>query len=321
MKDESPRSVVHDEEVPLFSVIRSRLTYANVMASVAVFLALGGGAYAAATIGSSDIQRNAVLSKHIKKANVKGGDIAPNAVNGTKVADGSLNGADVFDGSLAGADVLDGSLTGADVSNNSLAGADVSDNSLGGADVDEGTLGTVPSASSASSASNADKVDGFHANDLGRGTSAFTYTGINDFNACAFTSALSRTITAPTSGILLVNGAVTHSWDSSSAAGTSTYLYAGVGLGTGTTGSWQQGSTANTAGSAVDSVSPVAAIPVSAGSHTVNLQIAECGSAMAFVHARSLNVQFVPFGSVGGIGSLSREEANAKLEPGGPEQE
>jgi hypothetical protein len=51
--------------------IRSGLTYANVMATVAVFLALGGGAYAAvklprASVGSRQIQHNAVTSSKVK---------------------------------------------------------------------------------------------------------------------------------------------------------------------------------------------------------------------------------------------------------------
>ena len=46
--------------------IRSRLTYANVISTLALFLVLGGGAWAAATIGPNDIKRNAVHSKHIK---------------------------------------------------------------------------------------------------------------------------------------------------------------------------------------------------------------------------------------------------------------
>jgi len=39
---------------------RPRLTFSNVMASVAVFAALGGSAYAAATIGTDDIKDGAV---------------------------------------------------------------------------------------------------------------------------------------------------------------------------------------------------------------------------------------------------------------------
>lgn len=53
-------------------LIRSKLNYANVMATVAVFLALGGGAvYAASKIRSSDLAKNAV----------KRPDLAPNSID------------------------------------------------------------------------------------------------------------------------------------------------------------------------------------------------------------------------------------------------
>lgn len=57
--------------------VRSRLTYANTMSTVAVFVALGGGAYAAATIGPNDIRRGAVRSSHIKDGTIVARDIAP----------------------------------------------------------------------------------------------------------------------------------------------------------------------------------------------------------------------------------------------------
>jgi hypothetical protein len=60
--------------------ISGRLSYANVMASVAVFLALGGGAYAA-----TQLKKNSVGTKQLKK----------NAVTGAKVKDQSLTGKDI----------------------------------------------------------------------------------------------------------------------------------------------------------------------------------------------------------------------------------
>src|SRR5688572_24271013 len=54
--------------------LRTHLSYANVMATVAVFLALGGGAYALS------LPRNSVTSRHIAKGQVKGSDIGKNAV-------------------------------------------------------------------------------------------------------------------------------------------------------------------------------------------------------------------------------------------------
>lgn len=68
-----------------------RLTYANVMSTVAVFAVLSGGtAYAATTIGSNDIKRNAVLSRHIKNGQVHTADVAGHAITRGKLAKGVL---------------------------------------------------------------------------------------------------------------------------------------------------------------------------------------------------------------------------------------
>jgi hypothetical protein len=64
--------------------MRKHLSYANVVATLALFSALGGSAYAALRITGRD------------------------------VVDGSLSGADVRDGSLGGTDVRDGSLRARD---------------------------------------------------------------------------------------------------------------------------------------------------------------------------------------------------------------
>jgi hypothetical protein len=55
------------------------------VALVALFVALGGGSYAAVVLA-----KNSVRSKHIASGEVKRSDIAQNAVNSAGVADGSL---------------------------------------------------------------------------------------------------------------------------------------------------------------------------------------------------------------------------------------
>lgn len=76
--------------------IRKRLTYANVMSSIAVFLILGGAtAFAAQKIGSSGLKANSVTTAKIKKEAVTTKKIKKNAVVGSKVKDGSLSGADI----------------------------------------------------------------------------------------------------------------------------------------------------------------------------------------------------------------------------------
>lgn len=71
--------------------IRKRLTYANVMSSIAVFLVLGGATAVAAkqlgskTVGTKQLKANSVTTAKIKK----------NAVTSTKIKNGAVTGAKV----------------------------------------------------------------------------------------------------------------------------------------------------------------------------------------------------------------------------------
>src|SRR4051812_6472554 len=81
------------------SRIRSHLTYANVMATLAVFLVLGGGTALAAYVVSSNSQ------------------VGPNTISGHKPPTGDH--ANIIGGSVNGQDVANNSLTGADIANRS----------------------------------------------------------------------------------------------------------------------------------------------------------------------------------------------------------
>ena len=56
--------------------IRSKLTYSNVIASIAMFLALTGGTVMAAKLGSSDLAANSVKKKQLAKNSVTSQDLA-----------------------------------------------------------------------------------------------------------------------------------------------------------------------------------------------------------------------------------------------------
>jgi hypothetical protein len=75
------------------------------LSTVALFAALGGGAYAAGEIGSKDIKPNAVKSKQIKDGAVKNAELGNGAVSSDKLADGSVTAA-----KLAGNAIADGSI-------------------------------------------------------------------------------------------------------------------------------------------------------------------------------------------------------------------
>ena len=64
---------------------RPRLTYANVIASLALFVALGGSAVAAGlaknSVGPNQLKQGAVTAGKIRKQAVTSGKIAPKAVD------------------------------------------------------------------------------------------------------------------------------------------------------------------------------------------------------------------------------------------------
>jgi hypothetical protein len=76
--------------------VRKRLTYANVMSSIAVFLVLGGATAFAAnqlgknSVGSKQLKKNAVTAAKLKKNAVTGAKIKPGAINGTKIDEATL---------------------------------------------------------------------------------------------------------------------------------------------------------------------------------------------------------------------------------------
>jgi hypothetical protein len=77
--------------------VKDRLTYANVMATIAVFVALGGSAVAAKLV----LPKNSVTSKSVKDGSLKGKDLANATITGDKVANNTLTGANINQASLS----------------------------------------------------------------------------------------------------------------------------------------------------------------------------------------------------------------------------
>jgi hypothetical protein len=124
--------------------IRGHLSYANVVATIALFFAVStGGAYAAQQWTGANIKNGTLTGADVKNKSLTGADIKDGRVASVDVTDGSLTGADVADGSLTGADVADNSIASADVAplhgdvdiqDNSITTFDLADNSV---DADE----------------------------------------------------------------------------------------------------------------------------------------------------------------------------------------
>lgn len=134
---------------------RPRLTYANVVATLALFVAVGGaGAYAAGqlaprSVGDRQLRPGAVTAEKLRKNAVIAPKIKALAVKQGKIANGAVSGAKLANGAVGGEKLGEGAVT-----NSKLAGGAVT-----GDKVDESSLGQVPSAAKAEFATSADSAN------------------------------------------------------------------------------------------------------------------------------------------------------------------
>lgn len=109
---------------------RRRPGHATVVAYLALFIALSGGAWAAATIGAADIERNAVRAKHMKKNSVRAKHIKRNQVGAPKLKPNSVGSAKIRPQAVGAEEVRDRSLTGPEVADDSLTGLQIDELTL-----------------------------------------------------------------------------------------------------------------------------------------------------------------------------------------------
>jgi hypothetical protein len=82
---------------------------------LALFIALGGPAWAASMIDGARIKPSSVTGKQVRNSSLTGSDVRSSSLTGSDVRDGSIDGRDVKDGSLTGGDVRDGSIGAGDL--------------------------------------------------------------------------------------------------------------------------------------------------------------------------------------------------------------
>jgi hypothetical protein len=154
-----------------------RFLRGNVIALLALFIALGGTTYAATalpknSVGAKQLKKNAVTAVKIKSGAATNGKIGANAVTGAKVKDDSLTGADILESSL-------GNVPSATHATNAT------------------------NATNAASAANALTLGGYAAGDLTRAAGA-SAPGDHPVGAGGTLDAISTTLTVPKKSNVLI---------------------------------------------------------------------------------------------------------------------
>jgi hypothetical protein len=116
--------------------IRNRLTYANVVSTLALCLVIGGATAIAAkvprhSVGPRQLKANAVTTLKIKANAVTNRKIKKNAVTAVKIKDGSVDGAKIADGAVGFGKIAAGTNVIATASGGPVA-------------ADSATLATIP---------------------------------------------------------------------------------------------------------------------------------------------------------------------------------
>ena len=84
-------------------MIRKRLTYANVTATIALFLALGGSSYAL-TVGSGSIRNNSIRSVDVRNGQLRDRDFLRGSIGGRAIKESRL-------GTVPAARTVNGTIT------------------------------------------------------------------------------------------------------------------------------------------------------------------------------------------------------------------
>jgi hypothetical protein len=135
--------------------MKQRLSYANVVSTLALFLALGGAtAYAVnslppKSIGAKQLRPGAVTADKIRKHAVTAPKLEAQSVKSGKIANGAVK-----EAKLANA-----SVSGSKLANEAVSTEKIGKDAVTGAQLNESSLGQVPSANQANSASFAESAN------------------------------------------------------------------------------------------------------------------------------------------------------------------
>lgn len=151
--------------------IRLRLTYGNVVATLALFIAIGG----ASAFAASQLRRNSVGSRQLKAKSVTTVKIKPNAVTASKIADNAVT----------TPKLADSTVTGQKIADNAITTPKLMDSAVTGQKINLATLGTVPSADRATTV-DGQAIDSFSVTlaENGPSATALAFGGVSLTASC-----------------------------------------------------------------------------------------------------------------------------------------
>lgn len=115
--------------------VRKRLTYANVMSSLAVFLVIGGATAIAAnlpanSVGTPQLKKNAVKTGKVFPEAIRAGKLAKNAVPTNRLRDSAVSNEKIADGAVTTDKLGDNAVTEPKIADNAVTTNKITDNAV-----------------------------------------------------------------------------------------------------------------------------------------------------------------------------------------------
>jgi hypothetical protein len=174
--------------------IRKRLTYANVISTIALFIAIGGASAFAASqlaknsVGTKQLKSNAVTAAKIKKEAVTEAKIKNGAVSSAKLGANAVTTASIADKAVTTGKLAEAAVTNGKLANDSVTSAKLAEKAVGTAKLEDlgvtsGKIatGAVTATQLGADSVTASKLDGYveHTDSvvIGAGEQAFLIVG------------------------------------------------------------------------------------------------------------------------------------------------
>lgn len=97
-------------------------------------------AYAANTVGSSDIIDESILSQDIKNGEVKSADLGTSAVTNSKIASSAVTNSKIASSAVTSSKIATGGVANSDIAANAITGDKIADETIGYADASRGFI-------------------------------------------------------------------------------------------------------------------------------------------------------------------------------------
>lgn len=125
----------------MWSKLMRRMTYANVMSTIACFVALStGSAFAVSQLTGANIKDGTITAADIKNGSLTGKDLAANTVSGNNITNGGIGGLDIAYDAITGDKLKDGSVGSGEIADGAVGSGDISNGSITTTDMTSGTV-------------------------------------------------------------------------------------------------------------------------------------------------------------------------------------